>query len=87
MAKMTIEGSFVALITPFNEDGSVDFGAFRTLLRFQEDHGTAAVLFMGSTGEPTMLSQEERRRLFDHDLTSYDAALREVKRYEAEVVP
>jgi 4-hydroxy-tetrahydrodipicolinate synthase len=63
MAKMTIEGSFVALITPFNEDGSVDFGAFRTLLRFQEDHGSAAVLFMGSTGEPTMLSPEERRQI------------------------
>src|SRR3990172_2934329 len=63
MAKMTIEGSFVALITPFNADGSVDFGAFRTLLRFQEDHGTAAVLFMGSTGEPTMLTPEERRQV------------------------
>ena len=63
MAKTRIEGSFVALITPFNADGSVDFGAFRTLLRFQEDHGTAAVLFLGSTGEPTMLSPEERRQI------------------------
>ncbi len=63
MAKMMLEGSFAALITPFNEDGSVDFGAFRTLLRFQEDHGTTAVLFLGSTGEPTMLSAEERQRL------------------------
>jgi serine/threonine protein phosphatase PrpC len=33
------------------------------------------------------LSQAERRRLFDHDLRSYGAALRAVKRYEAEVVP
>ncbi len=63
MAKLGIEGSFVALITPFNANGSVDFGAFRTLLRFQEDHGTAAVLFLGSTGEPTMLSPEERRQV------------------------
>lgn len=63
MAKQRIEGSFVALITPFNADGSVDFGAFRTLLRFQEDHGTAAVLFLGSTGEPTLLSPEERRQV------------------------
>ena len=61
--KMRPEGSFVALITPFNEDGSIDFGAFRTLLRFQEDHGTAAVLFMGSTGEPTLLTPEERRQI------------------------
>ena len=33
------------------------------------------------------LSQAERRKLFDHDLRSYGAALRSVKRYEAEVVP
>ena len=33
------------------------------------------------------LSQEERRRLFDHDLVSRDTALREVRRYEREVVP
>ena len=63
MGKARIEGSFVALITPFNEDGSVDFGAFRTLLRFQEEHGTGAVLIMGSTGEVSMLSPEERSRI------------------------
>src|SRR3989304_5651457 len=63
MAKTRIEGSFVALITPFNADGSVDLGAFRTLLRFQEDHGTAAVLFLGSTGEPTLLSAAERQQI------------------------
>jgi serine/threonine protein phosphatase PrpC len=33
------------------------------------------------------LSQAERRRLFGHDLRSYDAALKAVKQYEAEVVP
>ncbi len=33
------------------------------------------------------LSRTERRALFDHDLVSYSAALRSVKRYEAEVVP
>ncbi|MBV6305853.1 4-hydroxy-tetrahydrodipicolinate synthase [Candidimonas humi] len=63
MAKMKIEGSFVALITPFNRDGTVDFEGFRTLLKFQEDHGTAAVLIMGSTGEVSMLSQQERQQI------------------------
>ena len=33
------------------------------------------------------LSQTERRRLFDHDLRSYDTALGAVRRYETEVVP
>jgi 4-hydroxy-tetrahydrodipicolinate synthase len=63
MARMKIQGSFVALITPFNKDGAVDFGAFRTLLKFQEDHGTRAVLIMGSTGETSMLAPEEKKQI------------------------
>ncbi|MFY3860687.1 4-hydroxy-tetrahydrodipicolinate synthase [Achromobacter xylosoxidans] len=63
MSKMKIQGSFVAIVTPFNRDGSVDFSAFRSLLKFQEDNGTAAVLIMGSTGEVSLLSPEERRQV------------------------
>jgi len=63
MSKMKLEGSFVALITPFNQDGGPDFGAFRELLKFQEDNGTTAVLIMGSTGEVSMLSQQERQTI------------------------
>src|SRR5262245_66415346 len=63
MASKKLTGSFVALITPFNKDGSVDFAAFRTLLNFQEEHGTSAVLIMGSTGETSMLSPQEKRRI------------------------
>ena len=63
MPTKMLTGSFVALITPFNKDGSVDFGAFRTLLKFQEQHGTSAVLIMGSTGETSMLAAEEKREI------------------------
>ncbi len=63
MSKLRIEGSFVASITPFNQNGEVDFGAFRTLLDFQEKQGSVAMLFMGSTGEPTLLTPEEKKRL------------------------
>ena len=63
MSSKKLEGSFVALITPFNADGAVDFGAFRTLLDFHARHGTAAVLIMGSTGETFLLSPEEKKRI------------------------
>ncbi|RAI35942.1 4-hydroxy-tetrahydrodipicolinate synthase family protein [Rhodoplanes serenus] len=63
MSRQKLTGSFVALITPFNRDGSVDFAAFRTLLTFHEDNGTAAVLIMGSTGETSMLSPEEKKAI------------------------
>ena len=63
MSQKLLTGSFVALITPFNKDGSVDFAAFRTLLKFHEDNGTSAVLIMGSTGETSMLSPEEKKKI------------------------
>lgn len=55
-----IEGSFVALITPFTSDGAVDLEGFRYLVDFQTTHGTSALLIMGSTGEVSLLSKEER---------------------------
>lgn len=58
-------GSFVALVTPMNDDGSVDYEGFRTLLNWQYEHGTSAVLIMGSTGEVSMLSPEERRAIVE----------------------
>ena len=63
MAKQRLSGSFVALITPFNRDGSVDYAGFRTLLDFQRENGTSAVLIMGSSGEVSMLTPEERHRI------------------------
>lgn len=62
-AARKITGSFVALITPFNRSGGVDIGAFRELLQFHEANGTSAVLIMGSTGEVSMLSQDEKRKI------------------------
>jgi 4-hydroxy-tetrahydrodipicolinate synthase len=63
MPKTKLTGSFVALITPFNKDGTVDFAAFRSLLSFHEDNGTAAVLIMGSTGETSLLAPEEKQAI------------------------
>ncbi|NOX70448.1 MAG: 4-hydroxy-tetrahydrodipicolinate synthase [Gammaproteobacteria bacterium] len=60
MRQNKIEGSFVALITPMNDDYSVDYGGFRRLLEFQAENNTSAILIMGSTGEVSMLSPEER---------------------------
>ncbi len=63
MTHIKPKGSFVALVTPMNEDGSVDFEGFRTLLNWHAENGTEAVLIMGSTGEVSMLSHDERRAI------------------------
>ncbi len=60
MSKPLLSGSFVALITPMNQDYSIDYGGFRTLIEFQRENGSSGVLIMGSSGEVSMLTTEER---------------------------
>jgi 4-hydroxy-tetrahydrodipicolinate synthase len=61
MTKPKLRGSFVALITPFQDDGTPDIEGFGRLIEFQAAHGTSALLIMGSTGEVSLLSREERQ--------------------------
>lgn len=68
MGKLIITGSFVALITPFNKNGKIDFDAFKTLIDFQATNGTSAVLIMGSTGEVSTLSIEEKQKIISKTL-------------------
>jgi 4-hydroxy-tetrahydrodipicolinate synthase len=57
------EGSWVALVTPFDARGEVDMGCFRRLVDFHVASGTDGLIFMGSTGESPSLSMEERQAI------------------------
>lgn len=54
-----INGSIVALITPMNSDGSVDFASLERLVQFHIDQGTDAIVAVGTTGESATLSKNE----------------------------
>ena len=56
-------GSWVAIPTPFNNTGSIDFGGFETLIDFHVAHGTSMLLVMGSAGEVSLLTYEERKAI------------------------
>ena len=52
---MTLTGTFTALVTPFNTDGSVDYTALRELVRWQIENGVTGLVPVGTTGEsPTL---------------------------------
>ncbi|CAL2083720.1 4-hydroxy-tetrahydrodipicolinate synthase [Tenacibaculum sp. 190524A05c] len=53
-------GTGVALVTPFFEDGSVDFDGLERLVNFQIDNGINYLVVLGTTGEPATLSKEEK---------------------------
>ena len=53
------KGAGVALVTPMNEDGSVNFGKLEELVEFQIANGTDAIIACGTTGESATLPIEE----------------------------
>ena len=53
-------GSLVALATPMRDDGAVDIAALRELLRWHKAEKTDGVVILGTTGEASCLSSEEK---------------------------
>lgn len=56
------EGSGVALVTPFSEDG-VNFGKLKELLEWHVSMGTDAIVICGTTGEATTMTTEEKKEV------------------------
>ena len=52
-------GSITALVTPFTEQGSVDYVALDRLVDFQLENGTHGLAVIGTTGESATMSREE----------------------------
>ena len=58
-------GSATALITPFDENG-VNYEVLGQLVEYQIAGGTDAIVFLGTTGEPSTMSFEEEHILMDY---------------------
>jgi len=54
------KGTGVAIVTPFNTDGSVDFDALRKLVNHIVEGGAGTIVILGTTGEPAVLNHEEK---------------------------
>ena len=55
-----IKGSYVALVTPFNNDGSVNYDKLKELIEYHINNSTDGIVLIGTTGEATTLSFEEQ---------------------------
>lgn len=63
-----IQGSIVAMITPFHPDGSVNFEVLTQLLERQIEGGTDAILTLGTTGESATMTHEEDAAVVEHTI-------------------
>ena len=59
MDMTNLTGSIVALVTPFTEDGAVDFPALERLVDFHLENGTDGILVLGTTGESSTMTDDE----------------------------
>ncbi|WP_249414511.1 4-hydroxy-tetrahydrodipicolinate synthase [Marinifilum caeruleilacunae] len=56
---MNWQGSIVAIVTPFHEDGSVDYDALGNLIEFHIENQSDGIVVCGTTGEAATLSKDE----------------------------
>ena len=65
MVQNIFKGLGIALITPFQEDGSVDYDALKRLVQYQLDNGADFFCILATTGETPTLTAEEKKRIKD----------------------
>lgn len=59
-----IQGAGVALVTPFNADGCIDFETLGRLIDFQIEEGMNYLVSLGTTGETATLCSEEKKKIW-----------------------
>lgn len=63
MRNPVFTGAGVALVTPFHQDGSVNYDKLRELIEFQISNNTDAIIIAGTTGEAPTLNDEEHKKV------------------------
>ena len=66
MGNHIFTGSGVAIVTPMNDDGSVNFDEYGRIIDFQIENGTDAIITCGTTGESATLSREEHCKVIEY---------------------
>ena len=59
------KGSIVALVTPFNQDGSINFDKINELVEWHIESGTNGILPCGTTGESPTLTHDEHDKVVE----------------------
>ena len=70
MKKRIFTGAATALVTPLNNDGSVNFERLKTLVNEQIEDGIDALVICGTTGEKSTLRYDEHLRVIEESVKS-----------------
>lgn len=70
-----LHGAGVALATPFNQDGTIDFGSLERLIDHQINEGMDYLVSLGTTGETATLTETERKTIWDFTVQQVNGRL------------
>ncbi len=56
-------GSFVALVTPFDKDGKINYLKIAELIDFHKNNGTDGIVLLGTTGESPTITEAEAEKM------------------------
>jgi 4-hydroxy-tetrahydrodipicolinate synthase len=62
---MNLSGTYTAIVTPFNEDQSVDYGTLKQLVAWQVENGIEGIVPVGTTGESPTLEPSEHLKVIE----------------------
>lgn len=70
-----LTGSIVALVTPFKQNGEIDFAALDRLVDFHLENGTDGILVLGTTGESSTMTDAEDVAVAQHVVNRVDGRI------------
>ena len=59
------KGTGTALVTPFNDDLSIDLPSLKKFVRFQIEGGVDSLVVLGTTGEAPTINESERNKIIE----------------------
>jgi len=69
---MQLKGSFVALVTPMQQDNNgnieIDYSSLDKLLQYHLDNNTDGIVILGTTGESSSITSEEKQELIKYSI-------------------
>lgn len=69
------KGTGTALLTPFDADLNVDYSSLKKFIRFQVDNDVDFLVVLGTTGEASVIDEDERKRIISAVLEEVDGKI------------
>ena len=71
-----LQGSIVALVTPMDEDGAIDWQAFKDLIEWHINSGSSGLVMVGTTGESATLDVAEHVQVIENAVKTADGRIK-----------